>query len=177
MRDSAGRVLATFADALPDSLKGHVGNDTNGGRPSPPAARPSRIPIYHPPAPVHQLPPPEGPDRALAEAANEPPESARKKRKPRLSETTDAQKAEAVRIALELRNEGKTLIEAAAAIKVKLGFEPSPSCLSEWVKAARQGAMKESLGSDIGSVTAQLTEAMDRVRALKRRLRELLGDE
>lgn len=164
--------FATLADAMPPELRG----DGPPRRP-PHTARPSRIPVYNPPPQTHALPPPDGPDRTLALAGNDNTGPTVKKRKARLAEITREQKARAVAIALELRDQGKILPEQAAEVYRRLGFEPSPSALSHWVQDAKNLNSRENIGDDIQSIAQQIGATTEHLRALKRRLKELLDAE
>lgn len=172
-----GRAFATLADAMPAELRGDGPPRGAEEHPRSPAhvSRPSRIPVYNPPSQAHALPPPEGPDRTLAVAGNDNEGPTVRKRKPRLPDTTPEQKAAAVAIALELRNDKKTLPEQAAEIKRRLGFEPSPSALSQWVIDAKDHNQKQHVGDDLQSLSRRLIEIAAETKQIKARMRHLLG--
>lgn len=145
-----------------------------GARPLPPSSRPSRIADYRlaPPKQLHALPPPEGPDRSLVARD----EGGRQRKKP--VHSTPEQRAEAVRRVLSG--------EAALTVGPDMGF--SASAVSIWAREAREAASKETKkkfeANDIQKVSTELAEALnlqraatERVKVLKAKLRELLGDE
>jgi hypothetical protein len=79
------KTLSTsLADAIaakhPELLIRPPPTSGDAGRASPPSSRPSRVPVYDNPKPLHALPPPEGPDRTLVEKDEQGPGRKRKKR-------------------------------------------------------------------------------------------------
>lgn len=170
---SLGEALASKSSEHPTLLSRP---SPPSARPLPPSSRPSRIPVYaaEPTKQLHALPPPEGPDRSLV-ANDEGGE--RKKRKRRVTGTPEM-KAEAVRRSLA----GET----HTAVGEDLGV--SASAVSLWVREAKAAAAKETAkkfeANDISRVSQELAEAInlqkaaaERVKVLKAKLRELLGDE
>lgn len=141
-------------------------------RPSPPSSRPSRIADYRSaPSNLHALPPPSGPDRSLVDAGDKP------SRKKRVRGTPEMKAEAALRVLA-----GEPAVTVAASLGV------SGSAVSMWVKEAKQQAEKETRrkfeGTDIQKVSAELAEALnlqraaaERVKVLKAKLRELLGDD
>jgi hypothetical protein len=146
-------------------------------RPSPPSSRPSRIADYRaapPPQQLHSLPPPAGPDRSFVSSSEEEPRKPRKRRVVGSAEM----KAEAARRVLAEEDPND--------IAADLGV--SRSSVMNWAKEAKLRAFAETSkkfeANDIQKVSAELAEALnlqraatERVKVLKARLRELLGDE
>lgn len=144
-------------------------------RPSPPSSRPSRIADYRSaPSNLHALPPPSGPDRALVDAGDNADSGGRKRR----VHATPELKAEAVRRVLAG--------EHPEAIAKDLNV--SRTSVNNWTKEAKERAARETAkkfeGTDIQKVSAELAEALnlqraaaERVKVLKAKLRELLGDD
>lgn len=104
------------------------------GLPKPePEKRPApRIgPTPPPPAKLHQLPPPEGPDRSLVE----PTEVAGQKKKLSRVQYTDKFKADVVARVIAAQTEGKHK-EPIAKIAKEVGVHPSN--ISNWLKAKKK---------------------------------------
>ena len=145
-------------------------------RPSPPSSRPSRIAVYAqaaPPPQLHSLPPPEGPDRSLVAKDDE-----RENRKRRMQVTPDVRAAAVKRVL----GDGELTKDVADSIGV------SRSTVSLWVKEAKLSAQAETRqkfeANDISRTSQELAEALnlqraaaERVKVLKAKLRELLGED
>jgi hypothetical protein len=141
--------------------------------PPPPSSRPSRVPVYDNPKPLHALPPPEGPDRTLVEKNEQAPG---RKRKKRVVLSADERAAAVKRVLAG---------ETAAAVSADIGV--SVSGIQYWVREAKAQAEKDTRkrfeGNDIAKLSAELSEALnlqraaaERVKVLKAQLRRLLEE-
>lgn len=171
---SLGEALASKSSEHPTLLSRP---SPPSARPLPPSSRPSRIPVYaaEPAKQLHALPPPEGPDRSLV--ANDEG-GKRQYRKRKYGKAPADVRAEAVRRVLA----GETNQGVAADMGV------SESAVSKWVNDAKREAARATAkkfeANDISRVSQELAEAInlqkaaaERVKVLKAKLRELLGDE
>jgi len=142
---------------------------------SPPSSRPSRIADYRSaPSNLHAMPPPSEPDRTYAEGSDEGGATKRKKR---------------VHASPEMKAEAASRMlagEHPEAIAKALGV--SRTSVKNWANEAKARAAQETAkkfeGHDIQKLSAELAEALnlqraaaERVKVLKAKLRELLGDE
>jgi transposase-like protein len=124
-------------------------------------------------ATVHQLPVPP-----VAEPASEKA-TARPVAKKQVNDVrfTKDYKAKIVARVLKGQDTGEESVPSIAASE-----ELAPSTIYNWVKDAKKAAgvqpkRGDIKSADLGSLSRELTQAMDRVAAIKKRMRKLLGDD